>query len=256
MTDILLHGKTVLITSASTGLGFQFANAFACSGCRVILADISTDYLESMIHQIGNAKCVKMDISSKDSVIRCFHDLEKSGERIDICVNNTGSAIITPIFDEDKNDDFETIVQRNIIGLWYVIKEVAKHMKNHSLNGSIINVSSISIKDDIVKPSLAPYLASKSSMIRITKELAKELSPHHIRINCISHKAFHQSFVDDALNNYKCKNKDKNIVPLGFAIESPEDLDSLLLWLSSNVYSSFITGACIIIDGSISWGGA
>jgi NADP-dependent 3-hydroxy acid dehydrogenase YdfG len=138
-----LKGKTAIITGASSGLGEQFARYLSGAGARVLLAARRIDKLNTLAAELNNAKAIQMDVSDKQSVKSCFAELEKDGEKIDICVNNAGIAALTPIFEEDDNDNFESIIQTNLMGVWYVTKAVANHMKGHKINGSIINIASI-----------------------------------------------------------------------------------------------------------------
>lgn len=71
------------------------------------------------------------------------------------------------------------------MGVWYVTKAVANHMKNHAIHGSIINIGSVN-GDAVPAKSGAAYCISKAAVIHLTKTLVGELSPHRIRINCIS----------------------------------------------------------------------
>lgn len=248
-----LKGKTAIITGASSGLGEQFARSLSEAGARVILIARRIDKLNDLAAELNNAKAIQMDVSDKQSVKSCFAELEKDGEKIDICVNNAGIAILTPIFDEDDNDNFESIVQTNLMGVWYLTKAVANHMKNHGIHGSIINVGSVNGQNKL-RDGLAAYASSKAAVIQLTKALVGELSPYNIRINCISPGLFHTPLTDYKLNTSEQKEAMNKIIPLSF-IATPKDLDGALLLLASNTHSSYITGTCITVDGGISWGG-
>ena len=138
-----LNGKTSLITGASSGLGEQFARCLSGAGARVILAARSIDKLNDLAAELHNARAIQMDVSDKQSVKSCFAELEKDSEKIDICVNNAGIFKATPVFEEDHQNDFESVMQTNVMGVWYVTKATANHMKNHGIHGSIINISSV-----------------------------------------------------------------------------------------------------------------
>ena len=109
----------------------------------MILASRRLDKLKDSCSELGNAKAIEMDVADKNSVIGCFSELGATGEKIDICVNNAGIAKLTPIFEEEQNDDFESLIQTNLMGIWYVTKTVANHMKNNNIHGSIINIASV-----------------------------------------------------------------------------------------------------------------
>lgn len=138
-----LQGKTAIITGASSGLGEQFARSLSAAGARVILAARSIDKLNDLAAELHNARAIQMDVSDKQSVKSCFAELEKDSEKIDICVNNAGIFKATPVFEEDHQNDFESVMQTNVMGVWYVTKATANHMKNHGIHGSIINISSV-----------------------------------------------------------------------------------------------------------------
>ena len=133
-----LTGKTALITGASSGLGEQFARCLSGAGARVILAARRVDKLESLSKELKNSRAIQMDMADKQSVKNCFVELEQADEKIDICVNNAGIAVLTPIFEEDNNNNFESTIQTNLMGVWYVTKAAATHMKNNDIYGSII----------------------------------------------------------------------------------------------------------------------
>lgn len=248
-----LQGKTAIITGASSGLGEQFARCLSGAGARVILAARRLDKLSDLVAELSNARAIQMDVSDKQSVKSCFSELEQAGEKIDICVNNAGIAILTPIFAEDDQNNFESIIQTNLMGLWYVTKAVANHMKSHKINGSIINIGSVNGQNKL-RDGLAAYASSKSAVIQLTKALVGELSQYNIRINCISPGLFHTPLTDYKLNTSEQKEAMNKIIPLSF-VATPQNLEGALLLLASNAHSSYMTGSCITVDGGVSWGG-
>ncbi len=247
MYDFNLTGKTALITGASSGLGEQFARCLSSAGARVILAARRVEKLNALAAELGNAKAIQISVSDKKSVASCFTVLEKAGEKIDICVNNAGVAVLTPIFEEDDKGDFESTIQTNLMGVWYVTKAVANHMKNHGIHGSIINIGSVN-GDAIPAKSGAAYCISKAAVIHLTKTLVGELSPHRMRINCISPGWFRTPMNGPDIEQII------PLIPYG-DIAEPSDLDGLILYLASNNASKYVTGASFTIDGGMSWGG-
>ena len=246
-------GKTALITGASGGLGEQFARCLNARGARAILASRSYDKLQGLCNELGNAKAIKMDVADKDSVISCFAELEKSGEKIDICINNAGIAKLTPVFEEEQNDDFESLIQTNLLGVWYVTKAVANHMKNNNIHGSIINIASINGEAFPYK-KVTGYAISKAAVIHMSKSLVAELSPYEIRINSISPGLFRTPMTAHKIGTEEQQKAFANCIPLGF-VASPHDLDSAIMFLAHNEYSAYVTGTNITVDGGTSWGG-
>ena len=246
------HGKTALITGASGGLGEQFARCLQARGARVLLASRSGDKLKDLSDELGNAKAIKMDVSDKNSVISCFAELEAAGEKIDICINNAGIAKLTPIFQEEQNDDFESLIQTNLLGVWYVTKAVANHMKNNNIHGSIINIASINGEAFPYKEATG-YAVSKAAVIHMSKALVTELSPYKIRINSISPGLFRTPMTDHKVGTEEQQKEFANLIPLGF-VANPQDLDSALMFLAHNEHSAYMTGTNITVDGGKSWG--
>ncbi|MBY0281053.1 MAG: SDR family oxidoreductase [Alphaproteobacteria bacterium] len=240
-----LIGRTAFITGASNGLGEQFARCLSRAGACVILVARREDRLSALANELKNAFSIEMDMSDKVSIQRGFDMIEQQGERIDICVNNAGIFKETPIFDPDKHNDFECVMQTNLMGVRHVTKAAANHMKNHKIHGSIINIGSIN-GDGLLTAGATSYNVSKAAVLHITKSLVPELSPYHIRINSISPGYFPSGMtkIDDWLLNE---------IPLGFAPDA-SDLDGALLYLASNRASRYVTGTCLTVDGGISVG--
>mgnify|MGYP002378615137 CR=1 FL=1 len=250
-----LRGKTALVTGASSGLGERFSQVLVQAGARVILAARRLDKLKVMSDSLNekgfSALPLEMDVSNKDSVRKAFEQLREKEERIDICVNNAGIGKSTPIFDKTDSDKFEANMQTNVLGIWYVTKEVANHMKDHGIEGSIINIASIN-GADVPAFGAAGYCASKAAVLQLTKALVGELAKYKIRINSISPGIFQTQMTAESIKANQGHILQKT--PLNF-IADPKDLDGILLYLASNKASRYVTGSCNTVDGGVSWGG-
>lgn len=110
-------------------------------GVRVFLAARRIDKLKTFATELKNAVALEMDVADKSSVQRGFEKIELLAEHIDICVNNAGVFKPTSIFEVDEQNIFESVIQTNVMGTWYVTKASANHMKRHGIHGSIINIA-------------------------------------------------------------------------------------------------------------------
>lgn len=242
--------KTALITGASQGLGKQIAICLSCHGARVILASRNIEKLTELKNNLGNAKAIRLDIADNTSVLKCFNELNSAGEKIDICINNAGVLKPTPIFNLDSTVCFENICNTNILGTWRVLQHVATHMKNNNIHGSIINISSAGA-DKISRANVSGYYASKAAIVKLTANLVHELSPYNIRINTILPGTYltkmtqHRFQTNSQIENTTTK------IPLK-RLGNPKDLDGIILYLSSNNASAYVTGSCFTIDGGMS----
>lgn len=247
-----LTGKTALITGASSGLGEGFARILSSAGARVILAARRLDRLKTLAGELKNAFHIEMDVSNQESVRLAFDQLERAGEKIDICVNNAGIALETSVFDQDDQGDFECTIQTNLMGVWYVTKAVADHMRKHNIHGSIINIGSIN-GDALPGVVGHAYNASKAAVMQLTKGLVGELAPYHIRVNTISPGFFVTEMTQETLGLLGEKELLRRM-PLGF-VADPSDMAGTILYLASDKASRYVTGACLTIDGGSSWDG-
>jgi NAD(P)-dependent dehydrogenase (short-subunit alcohol dehydrogenase family) len=246
-----LSNKTALITGASSGIGEQFAHTLAQAGARVILAARRIEKLEELAAQLQNAVAIKMDVADKISVSNAFKQIEN--ERIDICINCAGIAGATAIFGTNDDQHFENIMQTNVMGVWYVTKAVANHMKEHGVAGSIINIASTG-GANYSRAGLSGYCASKASVIQMTKCLVGELAEAKIRINAILPGTIITPMTAYRVGTEEGKREHAKKIPLGFVAE-PNDLDGTLLYLACNKASRYVTGTCITVDGGVTWGG-
>jgi NAD(P)-dependent dehydrogenase (short-subunit alcohol dehydrogenase family) len=250
-----LTGKTVLITGASSGLGWRFARALSEAGAKVIVTARRLDKLQDLATEIqtqgGQAIPLEMDVTDKKMVNSVVNWLTEQGEHIDILINNAGIAEATPIFDNDGDNKFESVIQTNLMGVWYTTHAVVNHMKICDIAGSIINIASI---NGAASPALnaSAYSISKAAVIQLTKQLVGSLAPYNIRINAISPGVFYTDMTKEMIETHE--NELIKKTPLGF-IGNDDDLDGVILLLASNLASRYITGSCITVDGGMSWGG-
>lgn len=246
-----LSGKTALITGSSSGIGERFAHILSQAGARVILAARRIEKLEELAIKLGNAMAIKMDVAGNNSVNSAFKQLEN--ERIDICVNCAGIAGRTAIFEDDNDQRFESIMQTNVMGVWYVTKAAANHMKERGVAGSIINIASIA-GTNYSREGLTGYCASKAAVIQMTKCLVIELAEHKIRINAILPGVIVTPMTEHRVGSEEGNREQAKKIPIGFVGE-PDDLEGTLLYLASNKASKYVTGSAITVDGGITWGG-
>lgn len=240
-----LHGKTALVTGASSGLGERFAKILDQAGCHVVLASRRKNKMKKIASAFNNPLCVEMDVRDSDSVHSAFESIRKKHQTIDICINNAGLFKATPIDEGLDDDTFEDIFLTNVIGVWHVTKQAVKLMKEKSTSGAIINIGSIN-GDRVLPTHGSGYAASKAALIQLTKAWVEELSPHNIRINAIS-----PGYVKTPPMSEKVVAEAKKITPVGF-VADPKDLDGLVLYLASNALSRYVTGGHLVIDGGLS----
>ncbi len=237
---------TALITGASRGIGRAIAQRLAADGYSVIINyQQSAAAAEQLCRRIrqegGQAAAIAADVSQPEAVAQLFAQIQELCPGPDLLVNNAGIAHFGLISDISFVE-WRRIFAVNVDGAFNCIQAALPYMI-HQKNGVIINISSIW---GLVGASCeAAYSASKGALIALTKALAKELGPSHIRVNCVA-----PGVIDTAMNSRL--NPDeiaalKEETPLG-CLGSPEDVAAAVSWLASP-QARFITGQVISPNG-------
>jgi NAD(P)-dependent dehydrogenase (short-subunit alcohol dehydrogenase family) len=242
----LLTGRTALVTGASSGLGAHFAKTLSQAGARVALAARRTDRLEALASQIrdtgGEAHAVALDVTSTDSVARAFDEVASTIGTPTIVVNNAGIPSYSRFVDM-PDDEWRSVLDVNLDGVFRVGREAARHMKEAG-GGSIINISSV--LGMMVLNRLSAYAVTKAAVIQLTKAMALELVRDGVRVNALAPGYIYTEMNDDFLSS-ETGQKLLSKVPMARAGQ-PHELDGPLLLLASDL-GSYMTGSVIAVDG-------
>lgn len=174
-----LTGKRILITAGGAGIGRRMAELMAASGAKVFVCDIDEASMSDLPDEIGRAKA---DVADRADVDRLFEEGLAFLGGLDALVNNAGIAGPTAPVEEIDPDDFERVLQINVLGHFLCTRKAVPHLKAAG-GGSIVNLSSAAGK--FAFPLRTPYSASKWGVVGFTKSLAAELGAHKIRVNAI-----------------------------------------------------------------------
>ena len=242
-----LTDRHAIVTGASRGLGHHFALTLARAGARVALAARGIDRLEAAVKEIkrfdGCAVAIQVDVTDGESIRACIETAEKAFGPIDILVNNAGIAVTKPMF-EHTEEDWDSVLDTNLKGIWLMAQEVARRMVSRKQGGSIINIASVLGERGIAQ--LPGYCASKGGIINLTRAMAVELAPHGIRVNAIA-----PGYIETDMNRQffatQAGQRLIKSIPQG-RLGQVEDLDGILLLLASDA-SRYMTGSVITIDG-------
>ena len=242
-----LTGQCAIVTGASRGLGHHFALTLARAGAQVALAARGIDRLEEVVKEIegfgGCAVAIQVDVTDGKSVEMCVGTAEKTLGAIDILVNNAGIAITKPLL-EHAEEDWDSVLDTNLKGVWLMGQAVARRMVHHGRAGSIINIASVLGERGIAQ--LPGYCASKGGIINLTRAMAVELAPHGIRVNAIAPGYIETDMNRQFFGTQAGQRLIKRIPQR--RLGQVEDLDGILLLLASEA-SQYMTGSVITIDG-------
>lgn len=178
----LIKGKKAIITGGSRGLGKATAIAFANEGVDVAITGRNEDTLQKTVAELKalgvNATYAVFDVSNYQDVQKGIKQLIKELGGVDILVNNAGIAAFGT-FNDMKVDDWGQIIQVNVMGMYYVTKEVLPHLIEKN-EGDILNVSSTAGLSGNAQTSA--YSASKFAVIGMSESLMKEVRKNNIRV--------------------------------------------------------------------------
>lgn len=181
----LLKDKVALITGGSGGIGFAIARAFVKSGCKVIIAGTNEKKLNSKLEQLnGGAKKCVINLSSYEKIVAGVEDAISCFGKIDILVNSAGihSSKVFNDFLEVEEKDYDSIMNVNLKGTYFVTQQVAKHMVKNKIHGHILNISS----STAMEPAWSPYRLSKWGVKGMTIGFAQQLQKYGIIVNSIA----------------------------------------------------------------------
>lgn len=180
----LLKDKVALITGGSGGIGFAIAKEFLESGCKVIIAGTNEKKLSSKLEELGGGKSVILNLSSIKGIEESVGEAITIYGHIDILVNSAGihSTKVFENFMEVKEKDYDSIMDINLKGTYFVTQKVAKHMVANRIHGHILNISS----STALEPAWSPYRLSKWGIKGMTLGLAQQLQPYGIIVNAIA----------------------------------------------------------------------
>jgi NAD(P)-dependent dehydrogenase (short-subunit alcohol dehydrogenase family) len=254
MGQFELSDRVALITGAGGRLGSAFAAALASAGARLVLTGRNSDRLRSTAEAVrpGRAEVIPADLSKPDDIEALFDRIERSDGGLDILVNNAGVARDARL-GQVSAEDFHEVLTVNVVAAYLCAQRAAPLMRARG-GGKVVNVGSIygSVAVDtriyegaaeMVQGS-APYVASKSALIILTRDLAVRLAPWNIQVNMLSPGGVEADQPAAFRLNYEAR------TPAG-RLAQPEDVTGTLVYLAASA-SDYVTGQNILVDGGFS----
>jgi len=192
--------KIVLITGASSGIGYASAIQFAKRGAKIVLVSRNKEKLNQVSEDLKKFNVptfvCECDVSDKSQVTKTSKTILDKYGHIDILVNNAGFAIYGPVSNLTI-EEIESQMATNYFGMIYFVKNFLPSMINKK-SGHIVNVASVAASFGL--PGIAPYCASKFAMLGFSEGLKHELkgtgvgitvvSPIMVRTNFFNHHSF------------------------------------------------------------------
>jgi len=240
-----LKDKVAIINGLSSTIGMAIGKLLLENGVYINgTYHTRKENINELIEKFGDekVKSFQIDFLKDDyekNIKNIILQVKKYFRKIDILINVSGIWLVKPFLYEEKKE-VEQVWRVNYWATYYFIKNTIPHMINHG--GSIINIAStVGIKG---AGHQVTYGASKAAIINLTKSLAEEFAPRHIRINAISPGFADTPALDKYLDDANKELLIKHIPMARFC--KPEDIANTALYLLQNDY---ITGVNIPLHG-------
>ena len=254
-----LEGKVALVTGGSRGIGRATALGFAEAGADVVVASRKLPDLEQVADEIRGmgrkALPVEAHVGKMDDIGRLVEAVVAEFGKIDILVNNAGTTPAMATVLETDERLWDSIMNLNLKGMYFVSQAVARVMKEHG-GGKIINVASMAgYKTEV---GVSVYSISKAAVLMVTKSMALELAQHNIRVNAIAPGAVNTRILDSRwfhLPEEEAKRQKSELgkmAPL-HRVGEPDEMVGAMVYLASDA-SSFTTGETLLVDGGMMLG--
>lgn len=191
--------ENVLITGATSGIGYELAKIFARNKYNLIIAARNKALLDSMKEEFEkeygiNVSVFEKDLSRKNSAVELFNKVKSENIQVDILINNAGAGYVGEFLDEDLNKD-EAIMELNMNSPTILTKLFAKEMAKRR-GGNILNVASTGSYHP--GPYTAVYYATKAYVLSLTEALAIEFKPYNVNISALCPGATKTNFSKNA----------------------------------------------------------
>lgn len=241
-----LRGRRALVTGAGRGIGRAIALGLAAAGAQVALVARSCAELEDVAGLAGEDTVVRpADLADTASLPGLVHAVtDELGGVVDVVVHAAGVQA-RGAATELSDVDFERVLAVNLTAPWRLSTEVARTQLAAGSTGSHVMVASMLALTS--RPSVSPYIASKTGLLGTVRALSTEWAPHGIRVNALAPGYVATALTTPLFEQPRWREQTLRRVPLG-RFGTPEDLVGPALFLASGA-SSYVTGQLITVDG-------
>ncbi len=240
-----LDGDVALVTGAGAGIGRAIAKLFASVGASVVVSDLKAEAAETVARDIvaagGKAVGIACNVTKEDDLVAAVNTAIEHFGRLTILVNNAGGGGPKP-FDMPMGD-FHWAYELNVFSLFRLTQLAAPHMETAG-HGAVLNISSMAGENK--NQRMASYGSSKAAVNHLTRNVAFDLGPKNIRVNCIAPGAIKTDALATVLTP-EIENAMLKHTPLG-RLGQAEDIANAALFLCCPA-SSWVSGQVLTVSG-------
>jgi 3-oxoacyl-[acyl-carrier protein] reductase len=239
-----LANKVALVTGGSRGIGAAIAKRLAADGASVAItyasdAKSASDVVKAIELAGGKAVAIQADAANAEAVKAAVERAVATLGRLDVLVNNAGTAIPKK-FEDTTLEELDRVININIRGVFVATQAALKHLNN---NGRIINIGSC-VGERMMTPGLVPYSATKGAVKMFTQGLSREVGDRGITVNNVQ-----PGPIDTDLNPAAGDWAEPQIAATALKRYGHVDEVAALVAFVAGPESAYITGANLTIDG-------
>jgi NAD(P)-dependent dehydrogenase (short-subunit alcohol dehydrogenase family) len=245
-----LTGKAAIVTGVSRGLGVSFAQGLAKAGCDLVVAARTFDELQAVAKELEafghKVVPIRADISKAGDVETLSSETVRALGRIDILVNNAGTTAVADA-ENLTGEQWQRVIDTNLTGVFLCAQAAARVMLKQE-HGKIINVASMYGISAASYVNLASYVASKSGVLGLTRQLAVEWAPRGLQVIALAPGFFWSEQTNWAFQpGNELGEKLLARVPMR-RMGKLEELEGTIVYLASSA-SDYMNGQALILDG-------
>ena len=241
-----LSNKVALVTGGSRGIGAAIAKRLAADGASVAItyakdAKSASDVVKAIELAGGKAIAIQADAVNAEAVNSAVEKTVATLGRLDVLVNNAGTAIPKP-FEETTLEELDRVIDINIRGVFVATHAALKHLND---GGRIINIGS-AVGERVLVPGLVPYSATKGAVKLFTQALSREVGSRGITVNNVQPGPI-DTDLNPATGDWAAPQK---AVTALNRYGSVDEVAALVAFVAGPE-SSYITGANLTVDGGM-----
>ncbi|MBV9227449.1 MAG: SDR family oxidoreductase [Acidobacteriaceae bacterium] len=248
-----LNTKVCVITGVGAGIGAAIADVFSQYGAHVIGLEKDRVSLNRTAERIaargGSLYAICTDVSSEASVRSAFQEITSRYQTIDVLVNNVGLEFYKD-FVSVSVEDWEHQLGVNLRSVFLCCSHVVPLMMKAG-HGAIINTASV--QAFATTGQTAPYAAAKAGVLGLTRDMARDLGPHHIRVNAVCPGCISTPMMERSLSRNgdasSARQKMQSAIPLR-RLGNPAEIANAVAFLASDL-ASYVSGVALVVDGGL-----
>ena len=241
----LFTGQVVVVSGAGSGLGRAIAALFARLGANLAICGRNVEKLEAAAEFLrsfgGEVMTGQLSIRDNEQVDKFINDVHDRFGRLDVLVNNAGGQFPQAALDYTAKG-WNAVIDTNLNGTWWMMQSAARRWVAEKQPGAIVNITA-----DIWRgmPGIAHTGAARAGVTYLSKSVAVEWAPHHIRVNCVAPGCCESSGFGNYPPEGAATFKESN--PMRRAGDE-WDIAEAVVYMSASS-AKFITGEVLTVDG-------